>query len=81
MTMTDATKPANWRIILAFILDLFTSFFVLGFIVAWLTGGLTGTGFQLNGLPALILFALMIAYFWLNKRLGWRLWWRLLKAG
>ena len=79
--MTDATKPANWRIILAFILDLFTSFFVLGFIVAWLTGGLTGTGFQLNGLPALILFALMIAYFWLNKRLGWRLWWRLLKAG
>lgn len=79
--MTDATKPATWRIVFAFILDLITSFFVLGFIVAWLTGGRTETGFELNGLPALILFALIIAYFWLNKRFRWRLWWRLLKAG
>ena len=79
--MTDATKPANWRIILAFILDLLTSFLVLGFVVASATGGMTETGFQLNGLPALLLFALVIAYFWLNRRFRWRLWWRLLKAG
>ena len=78
--MSDAERPANWRIILAFVLDLFTAFFVLGYVIGALTGNLTPTGFQLNGAPALLLFAAIIAYFWLDKRFGWRIWRRLLKA-
>ena len=27
--MTEDTKPATWKVVVAFILDLFTSFFVL----------------------------------------------------
>lgn len=79
--MSETSNPPTWKIVLAFVLDLITSFFVLGFVVAWLTGDLTEGGFQLNGLPALILFALIIAYFWLNSRFRWRLWWRLLRLG
>lgn len=74
-------RPANWRIILAFILDLFSSFFVLGYIVGYLSGGLTPDGFQLNGLPAVILFALVVAYFVVfNRFLGGTIWKRILRA-
>jgi magnesium-transporting ATPase (P-type) len=79
--MADAQNPANWRIILAFILDLITAFFVFGFIIGWLTGGLTSNGFQLDGAPALLLFVVILVFFWLNRRLRWRPWFRLLKAG
>ncbi|WP_322866838.1 hypothetical protein U5922_012010 [Aquicoccus sp. G2-2] len=79
--MTDAAKPANWRIILAFFLDLITAFFIFGFVISWLTGNLTPNGFQLNGGPAVLLFAVIIAFFWLNRRLRWRPWFRVLKAG
>lgn len=78
--MADATKPATWRIVLAFILDLLTGFFVLGYVIGALTGGLTETGFQLNGLPAIVLFAALIAYMWLMPRYGGRLWQRILRA-
>ena len=41
----------------------------------------TEEGFQLNGLPALILFALIIAYFIVfNRFLGGTIWKRILKA-
>ncbi|MVB00440.1 hypothetical protein GN325_01250 [Agrobacterium vitis] len=73
--------PSQWRIILAFILDLFSSFFVLGYIVGYLSGGLTPDGFQLNGLPAFIMFALVIAYFVVfNRFLGGTIWKRILRA-
>lgn len=73
--------PASWRIILAFLLDFFTAFFVIGFAVASVAGGRTEDGFQLNGLPALILFALVIAYFIVfNRYLGGTIWKRILKA-
>ncbi|NTJ42374.1 hypothetical protein G6L28_07135 [Agrobacterium larrymoorei] len=83
--MTDQTttpkQPATWRIVLAFILDFFTAFWVLGFLVASILGGRTENGFQLNGMPALILFALMIAYFIVfNHYLGGTIWKRILKA-
>lgn len=74
-------RPANWRIILAFILDLFTSFFVLGYIVGYLSGGLTPDGFQLNGLPAFILFALLVVYFVVSNRFfGGTIWKWILRA-
>ena len=73
--------PATWRIVLAALLDFLTAFFALGFLVASLTGGLTDNGFQLNGWPALLLFALIIAYFVIfNKFLGGTIWKWILKA-
>ncbi|GEO83333.1 MULTISPECIES: hypothetical protein [Alphaproteobacteria] len=82
MTETNSDKgPASWRIILAFVLDLFSAFFVLGFAVASVAGGRTEEGFQLNGMPAFVLFALIIAYFVVfNRYLGGTIWKRILKA-
>lgn len=78
---TPTAGPASWRIILAFLLDFFSAFFVLGFAVASVMGGRTEDGFQLNGLPALVLFGLMIAYFVVfNRFLGGTIWKRILKA-
>ncbi|KGM33927.1 hypothetical protein [Inquilinus limosus] len=74
--MSEERKPPTWRVVIAYILDVFTVFFGFGFLIGWLTGGLTGNGFQLNGLPAFVMFALIIAYFvichrWLRGTL-WR---------
>ena len=78
---TAAKQPATWRIVLAFIFDFFTAFWVLGFLVASLLGGRTENGFELNGIPALVLFVLMIAYFIIfNRYLGGTIWKRILKA-
>lgn len=71
---------ATWRIILAFVLDLLTAFFVFGYLVATVFGGRTEGGFSLEGAPALLLLALIIAYFVLAKRFGGRLWERILGA-
>ena len=71
----------TWRIVLAFILDLVTAFFVIGYVVGWATGGLTGEGFALDGGPALVFFALLIAYFPVGNRLfGGTLWKHILRA-
>ena len=80
-TPQPANNPATWRIVLAAILDFITAFFVLGYLVAWVTGGLTGNGFQLNGGPALLAIALIVAYFVIfNKYLGGTIWKRILRA-
>ncbi len=70
--------PATWRIVLAAILDFFTAFFVFGFVIAWATNGMTPAGFSLSGLPALLLFAAIVAYFVVGKRVGGTLWKRIL---
>ena len=68
-------KPATWRLVLAGILDFITAFAVLGYLVAWATGGLTENGFNLTGVPALIFFLLIIAYFLIfNKYFGGTIW-------
>lgn len=78
--MTDAQtippkKPAAWRRVLAAILDFISAFLGFGFLVAWLTGGLTDGGFNLTGIPALVCFLLIIAYFVIfNKFLGGTIW-------
>ncbi len=67
--MTEEPKNvANWKIVLAAILDFFTAFFVGGFAVAKFTGGATDGGFNLTGGPALLLFALIVAYFVIGNR-------------
>jgi hypothetical protein len=35
----------------------------IGYLIGWLTGGLTSSGFAINGLPALVMFVLIMAYF------------------
>lgn len=74
-------RPATWRIVLAAILDFLTAFLVLGYIIASIFGGKTEDGFQLNGMPAFLLFALIVAYFILfNRYLGGTIWKRILRA-
>lgn len=82
--MADATEVkhvSTWRKVLAAILDLITIFFAGGYLVGYLTGGLTPEGFELKGGPALLLFAVIVAYFVVfSKYLGGTLWQRILKA-
>lgn len=78
--MSETAKPATWRVVVAFIFDLFFSFFVIGYLVAMVTGDTTEGGFSLNGMPAIVLFALVIAYMVLMPRYGGRVFQRLLKA-
>jgi hypothetical protein len=81
--MTEPAKAAAvWKRVLAVILDFFTAFFVFGTVVAYVTGDTTSTGFNLNGVPALVLFVLMVAYFFVGRRvLGGTLWDRILRIG
>jgi hypothetical protein len=73
--------PSAWRIILAAILDFFTAFFGIGYIVARFTGNLTEGGFSLTGGPAFLLFALIGLYFFAGMKLfGGTPWQRLLRA-
>lgn len=77
----EPKRPSTWRIVLAFILDFFMVFWVFGLLVASIFGGTTEGGFNLSGGPAILLFALMIAYFVIfNRYLGGTIWKRILKA-
>lgn len=80
--MTEAAAKKPWfRIILAAILDFITIFAIGGYIIAKLTGNTTDGGFELNGWPALLLFAIIIAYFWLGSRYaGGTLWQRIFRT-
>ena len=69
-----------WRRVLAAILDFLTAFVGFGALIAALTGDLTSTGFQLQGVPALIAIVLVISYFVVGRRLGGPIWRRLLRA-
>ncbi|MEZ5790317.1 MAG: hypothetical protein R3D34_05890 [Nitratireductor sp.] len=78
-TMAKTGTVSTWRKVVAAILDFFTIFFIGGYAIAKLTGNTTNDGFQLNGVPALILFAVIIAYFWLGPKIGGgTLWQRIL---
>ena len=80
--MNEPAKPAStWRKVIAAILDFLTIFFVGGFVVGYLSGGLTDNGFDLKGGPALILFALIVAYFIVGRKFaGGTIWQRILRA-
>jgi len=53
---------------MAGLFDLITSFAGFGYIIAKFTGNTCQNGFQLNGLPALVVFALIIVCFFLMPR-------------
>jgi len=79
--MSEEKKVGAARIVLAFVLDLITSFALLGYIVAKVTGNTTEGGFQLNGGPAIVLFVLVIGYFvGMGRYGGGTIWQRILKT-
>ena len=80
--MSERTTPvATWRKVLAAILDFLTIFFVGGYVIGKFTGNLTDDGFKLEGLPALVLFAMVIVYFVVGRKyLGGTIWQRILRA-
>ncbi len=79
--MAEERKVSQLRIVAAAILDFLTIFFLGGYIIGKATGNTTESGFQLNGLPALILFAVIIAYFVIGSRYaGGTIWQRILKT-
>ena len=80
--MSEQTKPvATWRKILAGIFDFLTVFFIGGYVIGKATGNMTDDGFKLEGLPALLLFALIVVYFVVGRKyLGGTIWQRVLRA-
>jgi hypothetical protein len=83
--MAEPVAPAPlWKRILAPILDWITVFGVGGYLIGAATGKLKaeGLGFDLEGWPALLLLAVVIAYFYVGRRLaGGTLWDRILGIG
>lgn len=79
---TDPAKPVStFRKVLAGILDFFTVFLVGGYLIGKATGNLTDDGFNLQGWPAVLLFAIVVAYFVLGwKYLGGTIWQRVLRT-
>jgi uncharacterized RDD family membrane protein YckC len=60
--------PPTWKKIVAFLIDFFGSFFIFGYLIAYFSGDLSASGFELQGMPALLLFALIISYFIIMKK-------------
>src|SRR5450830_1204686 len=79
--MTDVVKPVStWRIVFAAVLDSLTVLFVGGYVISYATGSTATLGeVHLDGIPALILFAVIIVYFVVgSKYLGGTIWQRIL---
>ena len=80
--MSDPARPASApRKVFAAILDFFTIFIVGGDIIGKMTGESTDGGFNLEGGPALLLFALIVVYFVVGRKYaGGTFWQRILRA-
>lgn len=76
--MASGSAAPMWKKIVAAILDFFTVFLVGGIVIANITGETTSGGFELDGLSALVLFAVIAAYFVLGHKFGGTLWQRIL---
>ena len=78
--MASGSTAPMWKKVVAAILDFFTVFLIGGIAIANLTGDTTSGGFELDGIPALVLFAVIAVYFVLGHKLGGTLWQRILKT-
>ena len=73
---------ATWKRVIAAILDFLMLFFAGGWIIAKFTGETTSSGFALSGAPAIVLFAVIVAYFFVCRHLlGGTLWDRIFRIG
>jgi hypothetical protein len=81
-TASEPRKPAGtWRKVIAAILDFIFIFFIAGYVIGYFAGGLSEKGFSLSGMPAFVLFAVIVLYFIVFRRyLGGTLFQRLLGA-
>jgi hypothetical protein len=69
------TPAPMWKRVLAPILDFSMVFFVGGQLIGMATGMTTPGGFNLEGWPAGLLFVLIIAYFYVGRKVaGGTLW-------
>jgi hypothetical protein len=74
-------RVALWRKALAAALDVFFAFHVAGYVVGLVAGDLQDGAYELDGVPALILFALVAAYFLISTFVfGGTIWQRLIAA-
>lgn len=58
----------TWKIILSFIIDFALTLFIFGYSIAWFLNEIKDGAFNLKGIPALILFSLVFAYFMVMNR-------------
>jgi hypothetical protein len=73
-------RAATWKRVLAAILDFLTVFYLGGLVIGKVTGDASGGSFSLSGVPALVLFALIVIYFYVGRRhLGGTLWDRIFR--
>ena len=74
--MAEPVAPAPlWKRIVAPIIDYIMVFSVGGYLIGSVTGSLEPGGFELYGWPAALLFALVVAYFYVGRRVvGGTLW-------
>jgi hypothetical protein len=66
MSQTAASQPKpvpTWRKVVAAILDFIFVLFIVGYGIGYMTGNLTDEGFNLQGAPAFIAFAIIVLYF------------------
>lgn len=79
--MTEPARAATWRVVVAWIIDIFGGFLVFGYVIGLIFGGSTDTGFRLQGWTALLLFAVLIAYvIGFNRYLGGTIGKRIMKV-
>jgi Na+/melibiose symporter-like transporter len=71
---------ATWRKVFAAILDTLVIFFVTGYLIALVTGETTSGGFSLNGMSAVVLLIIVVAYFVVGGRTGGTLFQRILRT-
>lgn len=68
--MADIAPVALWKRVVATILDGFTAFLSLGYVIGALTGGLRPGGVDLDEWPTLALFVAIAAYFYIGRRVA-----------
>lgn len=75
-----SVRPAStFKRVVAAVFDFFTVFFVGGWLIGKVTGETTQDGFSLSGGPAFALFALVVIYFFVGRKVvGGTLWDRIL---
>ena len=82
MSQTVVSQPkqvSTWRKVVAAILDFICVLMIGGYAIGYLTGNVSDEGFNLQGGPALLLFAIIVLYFVVFTRyLGGTVWQRLL---
>ena len=77
-----AAAAPTWKRVVASIFDFIMVFTVGGYLIGAATGGLQPGGFNLDGWPAALLLAVIVAYFYVGRRvMGGTLWDRFFGIG